>query len=529
MRAQSVERGVRAAACGAALLCLASACKRLAESSDATISSSAAPAAPPSAAPTMNANAKSAESVAATPSAKACTPNKDIAFFVSPKTPLADRPLRVLAVSATPRKDALRISRGGVELQDRATPRGGPPFAWTVELPSAATGSYRASMGDACVDVAVLAEDPSPPSARSPWVAWPVRTTWTRAYEDLYSAWIERLFDAPAGEQLTWAALHDVLRDPTRNVLHDYLGEGEDDVQPERDKPVVIQPDCADLPYFLRAYFAYKMGLPFGYSSCTRGGGGQAPHCLKWHSNVEKGRGVGRDTAEAFGEFLRVNVADTVHSGTGRTRAEGDEGDYYAVKTTLESLRPGTIYADPYGHVLVVVKRAAGKDGKSGVLYAVDGQPDGTVSRRRFWRGNFLYAEDPSLGSPGFKRFRPVVMDGTRPRSLGNAEITADPDYGDFSLDQYQGGVEAFYDRIDDALSPTPLDPTVALLEMIDTFRRAGEGPESSRSPTAKSTSSRAARRSTCPKAPRSSRRPANGRISPRPRATCVSWSRSTS
>ena len=43
-----------------------------------------------------------------------------------------------------------------------------------------------------------------------------------------------------------------------------------------------IRPDCADLPYFLRAYFAFKMGLPFGYSKCTRGGGGEPPKCYAW-------------------------------------------------------------------------------------------------------------------------------------------------------------------------------------------------------------------------------------------------------
>jgi hypothetical protein len=476
MRAASVERAVRAAASVALTLMLtltlAGACKR---GDDLTGSPGAAPTASPPLLASI-APATAAPVTAAHAPATACTPHKDITFFVSPKTPVAGRPLRVMALSDAPRKDALRLSRDGAELKDRATPRGGPPFSWTVELPRPASGVYRASLGDACVDVDVAAEEPTTLAARSPWIAWPVREAWSRAYEDLYAAWIERLFDAPADQQLTYSALHDVLRDPTRNLLHDYLGEGEDDAQPQRDKPVVIQPDCADLPYFLRAYFAYKMGLPFGYSSCTRGGGGQPPHCLKWHSNIEKGRGAGRDAAEAFGEFLRVNVADTVHSGTGRTRAEGDEGDYYAVKTTLESLRPGTIYADPYGHVLVVVKRAAGKDGKSGVLYAVDGQPDGTVSRRRFWRGNFLYAIDPGLGSAGFKRFRPVVMDGARPRSLGNAEILANPDYGDFSLAEYEGGVEAFYDRMDDALSPTPLDPTVALLEMIDTFEEQVKG-----------------------------------------------------
>ncbi|MCV4683769.1 hypothetical protein OFB94_29220, partial [Escherichia coli] len=49
----------------------------------------------------------------------------------------------------------------------------------------------------------------------------------------------------------------------------------------------VIRPDCADLPYFLRAYFSFKMGLPFGYSKCTRGGGGKPPRCVEWW-NVQK-------------------------------------------------------------------------------------------------------------------------------------------------------------------------------------------------------------------------------------------------
>ena len=48
---------------------------------------------------------------------------------------------------------------------------------------------------------------------------------------------------------------------------------------------MVIRPDCADLPYFLRAYFAFKMGLPYGFSKCSRGGGGKGPHCVGW-SNI---------------------------------------------------------------------------------------------------------------------------------------------------------------------------------------------------------------------------------------------------
>ena len=67
-----------------------------------------------------------------------------------------------------------------------------------------------------------------------------------------------------------------MLRDKSRNILFNHLGLGEDE------KKLIYQPDCADLPYFLRAYFAFKMGLPFGYSKCSRGGGGEAPRCLQW-------------------------------------------------------------------------------------------------------------------------------------------------------------------------------------------------------------------------------------------------------
>jgi hypothetical protein len=101
------------------------------------------------------------------------------------------------------------------------------------------------------------------------------------------------------------------------------------------------------------------------------------------------------------------------------------------------------------------------------VLFAVDAQPDGTVARKRFWRGNFLFAQDPALGGPGFKRFRPVVSTKGGMRRLANAEIAKHPEYGDFSMKQSELGVEDFYDRMDDLLSPAPLDPMRAMLEAV--------------------------------------------------------------
>jgi len=294
---------------------------------------------------------------------------------------------------------------------------------------------------------------------------WAATRVWNKDTENLYSAWIETLFDAPVGESLSFAALHDALRDPRRNILHDHLSPDEDASGP---KAPVIDPDCADLPFALRAYFSFKLELPFAYSSCTRGGGGRAPECKRPRSNLEWPTHRNPDRMAEFAEFVRTTLADTVHSGTPRTAGDDDQTNFYPVRLNERTLRPGTIYADPYGHVLVVVRRLPQTSDHAGMLLAVDGQPDGTVGRKRYWRGNFLFALDPSLGSPGFKRFRPVVIEKGVLRSLTNQEITAHADYGDWGLEQYEHGVEGFYDRVDDVLSPAPLDPKRALLEMID-------------------------------------------------------------
>ena len=144
--------------------------------------------------------------------------------------------------------------------------------------------------------------------------------------------------------------------------------------------------------------------------------------------------------AASFGNYLRT-VADGVHSGTARTPLNDNNTDLYPVPLTQETLRPGTVYADPYGHTLVLVRRVPQSGGEAGVFLAVDAQPDGTVARKRFWRGNFLFAQDPALGGPGFKRFRPIVLGKNGAlRRLTNDEIAKNPQYGDFSLDQSRLG-----------------------------------------------------------------------------------------
>jgi hypothetical protein len=390
----------------------------------------------------------------------------NLAVLASPVAPWKGAPLRVVFTSEKPLDGELSLVAPDGSVAAKSRKRfGGPPYFWFAEVNAPAAGKWQARLassdcGNVAREVAVRADQPPRPQAAAGSV-WPVRNAWDRGMENLFSAWVEKLFDAPLDAAPSWPALHEVLRDKSRNVLFNHLGLGEDEMK------IVLRPDCADLPYFLRSYFAFKMGLPFGYSKCSRGGGGNPPACFGWASIQNAEAGKGGNLAASFGNYMRV-VADGVHSGTGRTRASDDNTDYYPVSLTQDTLRPGTVYADPYGHILMLVKRVPQTSDGAGVFLAVDGQPDGTVARKRFWRGNFLFAQDPALGSPGFKRFRPIMLDRNHAlRRLTNAEIAKNPEYGDFSLEQTRLSIEDFYDHMDDVMSPAPLDPLRAMTEAI--------------------------------------------------------------
>jgi hypothetical protein len=424
-----------------------------------------------------------------------------LALLSTPIAPWKGAPLRVIFATEKPLAGELAlIGPAGKTVAQTSDMRSGPPYFWFAEIASPQAGTWQAKLtregaAPECREVTrdIVVGSKRPRGARGSKAVWPVRGEWNRATENLYSAWIQKLFDAPLDEELSWKAMGEVLHDKSRNVLFNHLGLREDQ------KKATIRPDCADLPYFLRAYFAFKMGLPFGYAKCTRGGGGVAPRCPKWWNIADEEPtqttrsrrsarnaglfGAGSRQARAvrysvpkrpnglvpgFHHYLRRTIADGVHSGNGRTAADDDKTDFYPVPLKQDTLRPGTIYADPYGHILILVKRVPQTDEGAGVFLAVDGQPDGTVARKRFWRGNFLFAQDPALGGPGFKRMRPIVRkkNGTLQR-LTNAEIAGNPEYGDFSLEQSTMSVGDFYDRMDDVMSPAPLDPVQAMKEAV--------------------------------------------------------------
>ncbi|NUO48680.1 MAG: hypothetical protein HOV80_07475, partial [Polyangiaceae bacterium] len=421
---------------------------------------SAAPSAPPLAA-----------SAAAAKVGPKCAQGKEGSIAISPEAPAPDKPLRVMLTTheSAGTLGIVVVEPGGSPTNATTEERLGPPRSAFASVGAPKEGKTRiiATRGDevvACRDVEVKERQGVDRRAHGQ-KPWRVVRGWDAAAEDLYSAWIEKLFDVDETKSLSVPSLHELTRDANRNFLFDHLGLGEDAPSPEG---LRLDPDCADLPYTLRAYFAFKMGLPFAFSSCTRGTRQSAPRCLKHFSSSDKLDQAPPDRVRRMDRFIRVRLADTVHSGTGRTKGDDDDTDYYPIKLSRETLRPGAIFADPYGHVLVVARRVPQTAERAGALFAVDGQPDGTVAKKRFWQGNFLFStSEPAMGTPGFKRFRPIKLAGDEVVTLDNGSIAVDPVYGDIDQAQATMDARAFYDAMDDVLSPQPLDPDRALAEAV--------------------------------------------------------------
>jgi len=258
---------------------------------------------------------------AATAAAPPCTESNDAAAFSSPRDPQPGGRLRAVVVAERPLDATLLVvDSNGDRLGEESEARGGPPYWWYIEVVPRRSGPHRVMLERGGQPIACRQVEVGAAGRRadgSDAGVWPVTQDWNRATENLFSAWIERLFDDPLDAEPSWRSLHEVTRDPERNFLHDYLGLGEDDEGGLR-----MEPDCADLPYFLRAYFAWKLGLPFGFSDCTRGDAGQPPRCGRWQSNLDTEMAQGYTLAR-MQAFLHV-VADTAQSGAGRTPADDD-------------------------------------------------------------------------------------------------------------------------------------------------------------------------------------------------------------
>jgi hypothetical protein len=386
------------------------------------------------------------------------------AMMVLPMNPAPDEAFRILVAGREEilNSEILVTGPSGI-IKSNKSRRGNELPCWRIdEFEGSTEGIYTATFSVNKITVKTIDFQIVPEKA--PYasdVIWKTLRGWDSSMETLYSAWINALF-YECSEQASWSSLHEVTHNQDQNFLYNYLSLGEDD--PSAKNSVVMKPDCADNPFYLRAYFAWKLGLPFGYHVCDRGYPGRNPGTGQWVTNETATSKA--NPVLAFNAFMR-RTADGVHSGTARTALDNENSDYYPVPLERGAIRPGTVYADPYGHTLVIVgiKPQTGK--KPGLLLSVDAQPDGTVGIKRFWKGNFLFNTTEVVGEPGFKAFRPIKMNKGIRQLMKNNELTEESGFIPFSLQQKKMETDVFYNTMARVINPKPLDPETELTGLI--------------------------------------------------------------
>ncbi len=400
----------------------------------------------------------------------ACEDSTEVAIFRTPFRPNPQSPMRVIVTASEdpgPVELAL-FNPEGTRVDAEVHRLGGPPYSYWAEIAEPTPGRWTAVLGDgprqvACERFGVARHPPAHPPRLAETPAWVPVWSWEADTENLYSAFIEQLFREREDGEQTWSNLQELLSDRSRNLLYNHRLMGEDEA-------LALRPDCADLPYFLRAYFAWKARLPFAWRRCRRGREGVAPACdARFESNLMPV--TANSDVAAFQQVIR-SVKRAVHSSTQRTPPDQESTDVYPIALTRETLRPGTVFADPYGHILMIAGYRDQTFEDYGVLIGADAQPDNTVGRRRFWRGSFLFTPETQEAGAGFKAWRPVSYDRVEQELvlLDNAALRQTNDFARFDRQQYEGTRDDFYDAMDAVINPRPLDPSIVMRSLVSAF-----------------------------------------------------------
>jgi hypothetical protein len=234
--------------------------------------------------------------------------------------------------------------------------------------------------------------------------AWKLsRNFWSEEDEKTYSDFVVAL------GRSKYSNLNRFIKDPKANPLYG-----------EEDKKFNLSPDCADLPYLIRAYVAYKMRIPFSYTASITSRGRDQRYGRGNRPTSFKDQDYFKSPQHLFNQVVLVN------SGYFRTGAEIEDSDFYPVKISRKSIVPGTIYYDPDGHIAMVYEVE-----DNGRIRVLDAHPDRSISKP--WFGAKFTRGSRENGG-GFKRWRPI-----RYTSDGKIIRTRNHNLLDYSAeDQYQ-------------------------------------------------------------------------------------------
>ncbi len=401
-------------------------------------------------------------------------------IFVLPENPTSDRPTRLIALN--PEIDqrlelTLLNHLGETVVPDHSDIWGQRPQGISLIFSGLEPGQYRACLSSLSKEPSSslsfnVHETPVKPAVDSPSQqeagVWPIHREWSPRTEELFSVFVAKLFYIRPGSRKGWKPLHQATRDPYRNILYGILGFDEDNE--ESDTHVTLEPDCADAPYHVRAYFAWKMGLSFLFNKCNRGSADRGPTCSPWRSNLTAKLTHHRHPVTRFNAFVKQYIGWHVHAGNPRTLPETETSDFYPL--ALDGIRPGSVFVDAGGHVILVTQVEPQTQDAMGAIYGVDAHPDRTVSHKRFSSGTFVF--NPNVPTDGFKGFRPVVVDNGEPHFLSNQEINARGGYPSFSDEQAdpKRGRE-FYRTVAKLLNPRPVDPRDVLEAKLEVLHSA--------------------------------------------------------
>lgn len=184
--------------------------------------------------------------------------------------------------------------------------------------------------------------------------------------------------------------------------------------------------DCADFPYYLRAYFAWKNGLPFSYvkqvvAQPTTESTSSDLRYTSAGNLVEKRADIitndnliFKNTYPNAVEILNETFSDYISTATYRMSGiyEGEKfSDFYPTKINRQSIRPGTVIYDTNGHVAIIYKIS--DDGR---IFYIDAHPDNSVTTGMFTAK--FSRSNPDHGA-GFKNFRPLTLTGARKDPTG--------------------------------------------------------------------------------------------------------------
>ncbi|WII73373.1 hypothetical protein QJS83_05750 [Bdellovibrio sp. 22V] len=232
------------------------------------------------------------------------------------------------------------------------------------------------------------------------------RTEWSAQDEARFGEFIARI--GAAVERRECATVADCLRSYSANP---YAGTDPASLR--------LFADCADLPYYLRSYFAWKNGLPMSIASGVRPRQTQTGKDVRYsrNGNIVTDRysiTAGRFSAPNAVSLLNETIVNAVYSATFRVMGDQDGNlfsDFYPVKLSREAIRPGTVIYDPNGHVAIIHRIS--DDGR---IFYIDSHPDNTLTSGmytpKFVRSN------PYHGA-GFKNFRPLYLMGARRTATG--------------------------------------------------------------------------------------------------------------